>query len=102
MATVEEAMKPFRVKEDNDFYVSLSKLAGQKIADIHGYVSDPFGGGKVFVMSSIVFEDGTELFTEGEHDTPYLANYGPAERTTKLLVDIEDLKHEDEDDDEFD
>jgi hypothetical protein len=57
---------------DSDTFFSLSKLVGKKIADITGYPTDPFGGTPVFKLHQIVFEDGTTVYAEGEHDVPYI------------------------------
>jgi hypothetical protein len=61
----------FMSDSDKNFF-SLSKYIGKKIADIIGYPSDPFGGVPVFKVFQIVFEDGTGIFIEGEHDVAYL------------------------------
>jgi hypothetical protein len=51
--------------------VSLTKLAGP-LSDIEGYLSYPFGTEPTFVMTRVIFADGTSATCEGEHDTPYL------------------------------
>lgn len=53
------------------FEISLSKLAGKVIKDVHGYITRQRGE-FVFKVTDIVFEDGTELNVEGEYDFPYL------------------------------
>ena len=68
------SQKDFLV-DDSDYRLSLSKLAGKKIADIVGYASSPFGGA-IFLISYIVFDDGTKINVGGEHDTPYLEEDG--------------------------
>lgn len=68
--------------EGSDYFFSLSKFVGQKIVDITGYPACPFGESTpVFKIYSIVFEDGTRVFVEGEHDTPYI----PADETLKNM-----------------
>jgi len=62
--------KDFYYGESDDY--SLSKLVGKKIADIIGYPSDPFGGAPLFKIWQIVFEDGTTVCVEGEHDVAYI------------------------------
>ena len=57
--------------KDGDF--SLSKLVGKKVVDILGYPSDPFGGTPLFKINQIVFDDGSTVWVEGEHDTAYLS-----------------------------
>ncbi len=66
--------KEFLYDEKNTTFFSLTKLVGKKIADITGYPSDPFGGSPVFKLFQIIFEDGTSVFTEGEHDVPYISD----------------------------
>jgi len=65
--------KEFLCDGDNDGWLfSLNKLVGKKIVDITGYPSDPFGGTPLFKIFSIMFEDGTSIHAEGEHDVPYI------------------------------
>lgn len=65
-------VQPF-LADGSDWKLSLSKFVGQKITDITGYPSCPFDEfTPVFKIHSVVFEDGTEVFVEGEHDTPYI------------------------------
>lgn len=54
------------------FEISLAKLVGRRIADVHGYVTDEFGQPN-FKVTNIVFDDGTKVRVEGEHDFPYLS-----------------------------
>jgi len=67
----EKSKKDFFYK-DSDYLFSLSKFVGKKIVDIAGYPSDPFDGVPLFNISRIIFEDGTEVFVESEHDVAYL------------------------------
>lgn len=53
---------------------SLSLLIGKEVKDVYGYISD-IGGGATFKLARIVFEDGTQLAVEGEHDFPYLTDW---------------------------
>ena len=62
-----------RIEASKYSNISLCKLTGKKIADIHGYLSNEFGS-PTFKVSVIVFEDGANAFVEGEHDFPYLAD----------------------------
>ena len=55
--------------------ISLAKIMGQPIKDITGHISNEYGE-SLFEMSKIIFEDGSVLYAEGEHDCPYLAPYG--------------------------
>jgi nucleotide-binding universal stress UspA family protein len=94
-----ENRKPFLVGGDSyDWLLSLSKLAGSEVVDVTVTTSREFGE-PVVVLHSIVFNNDTELFVEGEHDMPYLAG-GPRGRTTKFVVDLEDIgeKYEDDED----
>lgn len=75
------------------YYISLTKLVGKQIADVVGSLTNEFDE-PCFAMHKIVFHDGTSLFCEGEHDMPYLANYGEEmpnydEETLKRLYDEE-------------
>lgn len=51
--------------------ISLEKVHGKAVKDIHGYITTEFGD-PTFQISRVVFEDGTFVFAEGEHDLPYL------------------------------
>jgi hypothetical protein len=53
-------------------HISLAKLAGKKIVDVKGTFADPFGGAELFLIHTVVLEDGSELFVGGEHDCPYI------------------------------
>lgn len=76
---------------ESTYLLSLSKLAEKKIIDVAGYPSDPFGGTPVFQVSVIIFEDGTTLDVEGEHDCPYLPpNDGVGHLNEKTLQSIID------------
>lgn len=58
--------------EGSTYLLSLAKLTGQKIADIHGFVTDPFDVAPTFQLCHVILEDGTTIDVEGEHDFPYL------------------------------
>jgi hypothetical protein len=57
-----------------EMYISLAKLTGKKIADIRGYLTREFGEADILI-TTLVFEDGSEMGFEGEHDHPYLTQY---------------------------
>lgn len=57
------------------YKVSLTKLIGKPIKDIQGVITNQLGGA-TFEMLYIIFEDDTRLMCEGEHDQPYLVEYG--------------------------
>jgi hypothetical protein len=59
---------------DSDYLCSLNAFVNKKVVDVIGYPSDPFGGTPVFVISQLLFEDGTTIYVEGEHDTAYLSS----------------------------
>lgn len=61
--------------EGSDYEISLVKLVNQPIKDVTGHLTTEFGD-PVFKMCEIVFEDGTKLFCEGEHDIPYFTTAG--------------------------
>lgn len=64
------------VKIDDDKWnmdLSLERVLGKKIKDIHGYVTSEFGEDTlVFDITSIVLEDDTKMSVAGEHDIAYL------------------------------
>lgn len=57
--------------EGSTYLISLKKVLSKSIVDIHGYLSCEFDA-PTFKLSRVIFEDGTELGVEGEHDFPYL------------------------------
>ena len=59
--------------EGSTYEISIVKLIGKPISDIVGYLTNEFGDA-TFQMCRVVFEDGTDLWCEGEHDLPYLTN----------------------------
>lgn len=70
----------------DQMYISLSKLIGKTVSDIHGYLSMETGE-VCFLITSVRFSDGTGMGVEGEHDFPYLTDYG----TTQPNFDQETL-----------
>lgn len=58
------------IQVGNSFYISLSAWMGP-IKDVQGYISEEFGD-PAFKLVRIIFEDGTQIEIEGEHDFPYL------------------------------
>ncbi len=57
----------------SDLYISLNKLHGKAVKDIHGYITREFGD-PTFKVSKVIFEDDSFAFAEGEHDLPYLTD----------------------------
>lgn len=72
-------MKTLNEVKVGDFEISLSKLNGQPIKDVLGYISMEFGE-PTFQLTKIIMEDGSDYCCEGEHDMPYLTDgYGETE-----------------------
>lgn len=69
------------------YQISLTKLTGKAIKDITGYLENEFGEPS-FKVCQIVMEDGTLIGVEGEHDFPYLVEYG---RMTQPNMDSDTL-----------
>ncbi len=54
--------------------VGLSRLVGKEIREVCGYFAD-IGAGATFKLTHIIFDDGTQVGVEGEHDFPYVATF---------------------------
>jgi len=68
---------------------SLEDITGLKVVGVMGYPSAEFGTDVMtFQIHSIVLENGTHLFVEGEHDYPYISsdNRVPGLSLDELLV----------------
>jgi hypothetical protein len=64
------------VKIPNSSYeIGLTRVLDKKIKEIRGYITDEFDN-LTFKLTRIEFEDGTFLGCEGEHDFPYLVDWG--------------------------
>ena len=85
--------------EGSDYQLSLVKLTGKKIKDIVGYISTEFGD-PIFKLCFVVFEGGSEMGCEGEHDMPYLVNYADAVISEEQLQHVMDTDPEREPDEE--
>lgn len=59
----------------DDYFISLSKLTGKNIKDVICHLSKEFGEDITVVVFRLVFEDGSIMGFEGEHDLPYLTEY---------------------------
>ena len=59
----------------SDYELGITKIVGKKIKEIRGYLTTEFGD-VTFQMTKVEFEDGTFLGCDGEHDCPYLYDYG--------------------------
>lgn len=66
-------MKLDQLRTSNYEY-GLTKIYGNKIKEIHGYLSNEFDE-PVFKMTKVEFENGITFDCEGEHDMPYLTGY---------------------------
>ena len=58
------------------YELGLTRLVGKTVKEIRGYVSNPFVDEPLFKLTKIEFEDGSFLGVEGEHDVPYVVEYG--------------------------
>lgn len=52
-------------------HISLSKLFDRKVVDLYVSISREFDG-SVLSVHQVVFDDGTSLIVDGEHDIAYL------------------------------
>ena len=59
---------------EGDLDVGLSRLVGKEIREVCGYFAD-MGGGVSFKLTHIIFDDGSQVGIEGEHDFPYVATF---------------------------
>lgn len=55
---------------------TLSSVIGKKVADVQGYMTREFGD-PTFKLTRILFEDGSAVDVEGEHDMPYICTDNP-------------------------
>lgn len=72
--------------------IDLGKFVGKKVLRVEGRASSNFGKNTmVFQLSRIVFDDGTFVFIEGEHDCPYIptGSHGCSEKALLELYDLE-------------
>lgn len=78
------------IKLSNSNYEhGLSLLVGQKIKEVRGYFSAPFGD-PAFKITHIELEDGTLLGVGGEHDFPYVES--PYRNDKVLNLDYDTLQ----------
>lgn len=75
---------------DDPFWISLSKLTGKQVIDIRGRLAIAEWG-PTLCLSAVIFDDGSELSIEGEHDFPYVDGEQPNldEETLERLYDEE-------------
>jgi hypothetical protein len=81
----------------SEYELGLTRLIGKAITEVRGYVADN-GGGPVFKLTRIEFEDGTFLGVAGEYHFPYLVERGRepqpnynAETLERLLDEADEL-----------
>ena len=86
-------------KAESDYKYSLTKLLGQPIKDIVGWVSSNWDE-PIFHITNVVLVDGTKLGVEGEHDCPYLIDI--PDTVYKIMEQILEAEDEDEDEDDAD
>jgi len=72
-AVCQEAADARKAKEELPDFIPVQAQPDWVSAEptVH-YPSDPFGAGPIFKVSQIVFEDGTTVYVEGEHDVAYI------------------------------
>lgn len=77
-----------------DYEHGLSAVAGRRVAEVAGYVSNEFGD-PVFQLTRVIFEDGTSADVEGEHDCPYLCGVdGDLDDRVQAIWDAENPEDE--------
>lgn len=76
------------IHEDSSYEIDLLKLVGKRAKAITGYLATDFGHTS-FKLCRIVFEDGTSMGVEGEHDFPYVVEWA---RETQPHFDDETLR----------
>lgn len=75
-------------------YLSLSKLVDKPIKDVVGFVTTHGGSDPYFNVSRVLFEDGTDAFLQGYHDTVILEDYGRLVSQEQLDALYEDEEEE--------
>lgn len=78
--------------EGSDYQFSVNKLMGKKIKDITGFVAHL--DVPVLKICNVLFEDGTSIRINGEHDMPYLYMDDIPESNWNEIYDDEDTKEE--------
>lgn len=59
---------------EGDMDVGLSRLVGKEIREVCGYFAD-IGAGASFKLTHVIFDDGSQVGVEGEHDFPYVVTF---------------------------
>lgn len=81
--------------------LSLAAVAGKKIKDIQGYISGELGDA-TFKLCDIVFEDGSIMGVEGEHDFPYITVYEKTNPQPEFVKNVDAIDREENPEDEED
>lgn len=59
----------------HDHEKGLGAILGKKVVEVAGYPIAEFGKDTlVFKITRLLFDDGSALYVEGEHDMPYIPN----------------------------
>lgn len=77
----------------SDYEYGLTKIMGQTIKEVHGYVSGELGD-PAFKITGIELEDGTMLQCEGEHDMPYIAYNDKLDDAVALIAEEEEQEQQ--------
>jgi hypothetical protein len=100
MAKRKENNQAKHMAPGSDYLLSLSSIVGKPVKDLYGHISNGFGT-PVFDVSRVVFEDGTEIYLEGEHDIAYIsANEKVPGLNEEYLETLFDPDDEDDDEDD--
>lgn len=76
--------------EGSSYLIGLTKIVDKGIKEVVWYLSTEYDD-PVFELSQIIFDDGSILGCEGEHDFPYLVTYGkstPKNYNDEILSNI--------------
>ena len=65
---------------EGEMDVGLSRLVGKEIREVCGYFAD-IGAGASFKLTHIIFDDGSQVGIEGEHDFPYVVTFSKWKQT---------------------
>lgn len=81
--------------DGSNFLFSLTKLIGKKVSDITFYVTT-VDETPLILICDVIFDDGSLMGVEGEHDIPYVTTYAKYpqpntdDETLQALYDEED------------
>lgn len=83
----------------HEWMLSLSAISGKKVKDITGYVSDELME-PTFKLCGVIFEDGSEMGVEGEHDFPYITVYERTNPQPEFVKNVDAIDREENPEDE--